>query len=85
MNLLDSLLAHNQSFVSSRAYEQYQTDDRFPDKGLAVLACMDARLVELLPKAMGIKNGDAKIIKNAGALVTSPWGSVMRSRTRSRL
>ncbi|RLT23908.1 MAG: carbonic anhydrase [Chloroflexi bacterium] len=79
MNLLDSLLAHNQSFVASRSYEQFQTDDRFPDKGLAVLACMDARLVELLPKAMGIKNGDAKIIKNAGALVTSPWGSVMRS------
>lgn len=79
MNLLDSLLAHNQSFVSSRSYEQFQTDDRFPDKGLAVLACMDARLVELLPKAMGIRNGDAKIIKNAGALVTSPWGSVMRS------
>jgi carbonic anhydrase len=40
---------------------------------------MDARLVELLPRALGIKNGDVKLIKNAGALVTSPWGSVMRS------
>jgi carbonic anhydrase len=36
-------------------------------------------LVELLPQAMGLKNGDAKLIKNAGALVTHQWGSVMRS------
>lgn len=78
MNALDSLLSHNRDFVASHAYEAYQTD-RFPDKGLAVLACMDARLVELLPKAMGLRNGDAKVIKNAGALVTSAWGSVMRS------
>lgn len=27
----------------------------------------------------GIKNGDVKLIKNAGALVTHRWGSVMRS------
>ena len=78
MGLLNSLLEHNRSFVDNREYEQFQTD-KFPDKNLAVLACMDARLVELLPKAMGLKNGDAKLIKNAGALVTHPWGSVMRS------
>ncbi|MBI3144366.1 MAG: carbonic anhydrase [Pseudogulbenkiania sp.] len=78
MGLLSSLLEHNRSFVDNREYEQFQTD-KFPDKNLAVLACMDARLVELLPKAMGLKNGDAKLIKNAGALVTHPWGSVMRS------
>nr|WP_294865665.1 carbonic anhydrase [uncultured Pseudogulbenkiania sp.] len=78
MGLLNSLLEHNRSFVDNREYEQFQTD-KFPDKSLAVLACMDARLVELLPKAMGLKNGDAKLIKNAGALVTHPWGSVMRS------
>ena len=40
---------------------------------------MDARIIELLPNALGLKNGDAKLIKNAGALVTHPWGSVMRS------
>lgn len=78
MGLLNSLLEHNRAFVAAREYEQFQTD-KFPDKNLAVLACMDARLVELLPKAMGLKNGDAKLIKNAGALVTHQWGSVMRS------
>ncbi|SCK11922.1 carbonic anhydrase [Vogesella sp. LIG4] len=78
MGLLSSLLDHNRAFVEAREYEQFETD-KFPDKNLAVLACMDARLVELLPKAMGLKNGDAKLIKNAGALVTHQWGSVMRS------
>lgn len=40
---------------------------------------MDTRLVELLPKAMNFKNGDVKIIKNAGAVISQPFGSVMRS------
>jgi carbonic anhydrase len=40
---------------------------------------MDTRLLELLPKAMNLKNGDVKLIKNAGAIVSHPFGSVMRS------
>ena len=40
---------------------------------------MDARIIELLPNGLGLRNGDAKLIKNAGALVAHPWGSVMRS------
>ena len=40
---------------------------------------MDTRLTELLPAALGLKNGDAKLIKNAGGLVISPFDSAMRS------
>nr|WP_235828906.1 carbonic anhydrase [Anaerosacchariphilus polymeriproducens] len=40
---------------------------------------MDTRLTQLLPEALGIKNGDAKIIKNAGAVISHKFGSVMRS------
>lgn len=40
---------------------------------------MDTRLLELLPAALGIKNGDAKIIKNAGGVIVHPYGSVVRS------
>ena len=40
---------------------------------------MDTRLVELLPAALGLRNGDVKIIKNAGGMVTNPFGSVIRS------
>ena len=39
---------------------------------------MDTRLVELLPAALGLRNGDVKIIKNAGGVVTNPFGSVIR-------
>lgn len=40
---------------------------------------MDTRLTQLLPAALGIKNGDAKIIKNAGGIISHPFGSAMRS------
>ena len=76
--MIDEILEFNKNFVASRAYEQYVTD-KYPDKKLAVLSCMDTRLTELLPAALGLKNGDAKIIKNAGGLVISPFDSAMRS------
>lgn len=37
------------------------------------------RLTELLPAALGIRNGDVKIIKNAGGVVSHAFGSVVRS------
>ncbi|MGV2686480.1 carbonic anhydrase, partial [Clostridium perfringens] len=40
---------------------------------------MDTRLTDLLPKALNLKNGDAKIVKNAGASIMHPFGSVIRS------
>jgi carbonic anhydrase len=78
MSQLSEILAFNEHFVTSRAYEPYRTD-RFPDKKLVIVTCMDTRLTELLPKAMNLKNGDAKIIAIAGAVVAAPFGSVMRS------
>lgn len=78
MSELDEILAHNAAFVRNREYETYTTD-KYPNRQLAVLTCMDTRLIELLPAALGLRNGDAKIIKNAGAMVTHPFGSVMRS------
>ena len=78
MSMIDQIIEFNKTFVASKAYEQYVTD-KYPDKKLAVLSCMDTRLTELLPAALGLKNGDAKIIKNAGGLVISPFDSTMRS------
>src|SRR5207249_9325659 len=78
MTILDDILTHNTSFVARREYEAFLTD-RFPDKKLVILTCMDTRLIELLPRAMGVRNGDVKMIKNAGAIVSHPFGSVMRS------
>ena len=76
--MIDQIIDYNKQFVASKGYEQYVTD-KYPDKRLAVLSCMDTRLTELLPAALGLKNGDAKIIKNAGGLVISPFDSAMRS------
>lgn len=78
MSLIEGILEHNRGFVEKREYEAYRTTI-FPDKKLVILTCMDTRLVELLPRAMNLRNGDAKIIKNAGAIVSHPFGSVMRS------
>ena len=76
--MIDQILNFNKQFVASKGYEAYLTD-KYPDKKLAVLSCMDTRLTELLPAALGLKNGDAKIIKNAGGLVISAFDSAMRS------
>jgi carbonic anhydrase len=78
MSLITDILNHNSTFVENKEYEPFRTD-RFPDKKLVVLSCMDTRLVELLPRAMNFRQGDAKLIKNAGAIVSHPFGSVMRS------
>jgi carbonic anhydrase len=78
MHSLQSILEFNKEFVASKAYEPLLTD-RFPDKKMVIVTCMDTRLTELLPRAMNLKNGDAKIIKIAGAVVAAPFGSVMRS------
>jgi carbonic anhydrase len=78
MSLVSEILEHNRHFVERKEYEPFLTD-RFPNKRIVVLTCMDTRLVELLPRAMDFRNGDVKVIKNAGAIVSHPFGSVMRS------
>ncbi|MCM1503413.1 MAG: carbonic anhydrase [Bacteroidales bacterium] len=76
--MIDQIIEFNRTFVEAKGYEKFITD-KYPDKKLAVLSCMDTRLTELLPAALGLKNGDAKIIKNAGGLVISAFDSAMRS------
>lgn len=76
--MIDEILAYNREFVASRGYERYATS-KYPDKRIAIVTCMDTRLVELLPAALGIRNGDVKMIKNAGATITNPFDSTMRS------
>lgn len=76
--MIKEILEHNRKFVESEGYLKFATS-KYPDKKIAIVACMDTRLVELLPAALGIRNGDVKIIKNAGATITSPFDSTMRS------
>ena len=76
--MIKEVLEYNKQFVEEKKYEKYKTS-KYPDKKIAILSCMDTRLTELLPAALGIKNGDVKIIKNAGGVVSHAFGSVVRS------
>ena len=76
--MIEEILEYNRKFVEEKAYEPYVTS-KYPDKKIAILTCMDTRLTSLLPAALGLKNGDVKMIKNAGGVITDPYGSVVRS------
>ena len=67
MTNIDQILAYNREYVASKGYEKHLTD-KYPNKKLAVLSCMDTRLSVLLQDALGLKNG-----------IPSPWDSAMRS------
>lgn len=77
-DLVKSILEFNESFVNNGDYIEFVTTGT-PGKKVVILSCMDTRLTELLPKAMNIRNGDAKLVKNAGATIMHPFGSIVRS------
>lgn len=77
MKLLNKILESNSRFVKPGAFPPLPKD---PKKQFAIFTCMDTRLVEFLEPAMGIKRGDAKVIKNAGNTLVDPvHGGVIRS------
>ena len=76
--MIEEILEYNRKFEERKEYEKFTTS-KYPDKKIAILTCMDTRLVELLPAALGIKNGDVKLIKNAGGMITGPFDSAVRS------
>lgn len=76
--MIEKIMEYNKQFVEEGKYKSFITS-KYPDKKIAVLSCMDTRLTELLPAALGAKNGDIKIIKNAGGVISNPFGSVVRS------
>lgn len=78
MTLLENLLEANEAFVKNEEFKAFKTD-KTPNKKAVFVTCMDTRLSELSIKALGLKNGDIKQIKNAGAVVSHPYGSTMRS------
>ena len=76
--MLEEILEFNKKFVENRGYEKYITN-KYPDKKIAILSCMDTRLTLLLPAALGLRNGEVKMVKNAGGVVSSPYDTSVRS------
>jgi carbonic anhydrase len=65
MSTTDSLLRNNESYARSFAKGDLPMP---PAKRIAVLACMDARLD--VHKILGLEEGDAHVIRNAGGVAT---------------
>jgi carbonic anhydrase len=76
--LLDEILLANRLFTSKYG-EYFKKISPQPKKQVAIFTCMDTRLVEFLEPAMGIKRGEAKIIKNAGNRIREGCEDVIRS------
>ena len=53
--MIEEMLKFNKAFVESKAYEKYATS-KYPDKKLAIVTCMDTRLVELLKSPLRIED-----------------------------
>jgi carbonic anhydrase len=64
MSVIDEVLAANE--IYSHTHELRRMTPR-PERKLAILTCMDTRLSI---RTLGLKTGDAHIIRNAGGIVT---------------
>ncbi|MGH3525561.1 MAG: carbonic anhydrase, partial [Mycobacterium sp.] len=64
MTVTDDYLAHNAKYASSFTGPLPMP----PSKHVAVVACMDARLD--VYRMLGINEGEAHVIRNAGGVVT---------------
>jgi carbonic anhydrase len=65
MSVTNELLRNNESYAKSFTKGDLPLP---PAKGVAVLACMDARLD--VHKILGLDEGDAHVIRNAGGVAT---------------
>ena len=65
MSATDELLANNDAYAAAFANGELPAP---PAKKVAVVACMDARLNVFA--ALGLREGDAHVIRNAGGAVT---------------
>ncbi len=80
MSIVSEILQANEKFVPpAEILEEDHAASKLPKKHIAVVTCMDTRLVGYLEPAMGIERGDAKFIKTAGNCVTGPFDGVIRS------
>ncbi len=67
--LLDEILANNERFLQTT---RLPLISHAPRKHLAVVTCMDCRLLEMFEPALGLKRGDAVELRTAGATISQP-------------
>lgn len=64
MDIIDEILVANREYAKTHELRRLTPH---PERKLAILTCMDTRLSI---RTMGLKTGDAHIIRNAGGIVT---------------
>lgn len=82
MSILEEILDANHNFIKKLPHEYIDYcpwSSKIPKRQLAIFTCMDTRLVDFLEPALGIRRGEAKVIKNAGNSVTGPFEATIRS------
>src|SRR5918999_5040298 len=65
MSVTDELLQNNERYAASFVNGDLPPS---PAKGVAIVACMDARLN--VYEMLGLEEGDAHVIRNAGGVIT---------------
>ena len=82
MRLIEEILTANEKFCANPP-KNYEGEDlhesKLPKKKLAIVTCMDTRLVNFLEPALGLTRGDVKIIKTAGNCITGIFDATVRS------
>lgn len=76
--MIDTILERNRLFLEGEGHRGFGAT-KYPRLKTAIISCMDARLVHLLPAALGLEDGDVVLIKNAGGRITDPYGETMRA------
>ncbi|MBR1804944.1 MAG: carbonic anhydrase [Selenomonadaceae bacterium] len=82
MSVLDEMLQTNEKFCANPPVDYTGEDhheSKLPKKHLAIVTCMDTRLVNFLEPALGLSRGDVKIIKQAGNVLTGVFDATVRS------
>lgn len=67
--VIDEILSHNERFVKQNALPII---GHAPRKRMAVVTCMDCRLVQMFEQALGLQRGDVIELRTAGATISEP-------------
>ncbi len=67
--VIDEILAHNERFTRQ---EKLPVIGHAPRQHMAVITCMDCRLVRMFEQALGLERGDVLELRTAGATIAVP-------------
>src|SRR5919205_3852966 len=67
--VIDEILENNERFLQQRPLPII---GHAPRKHMAVVTCMDCRLVQMFEQALGLERGDVLELRTAGATISEP-------------